>query len=832
MKEGLVGGIIYTVDVSEPEAPHVIDQRFIPGKIRISQITGEPSNPSLILAISNVESARNRQPWTDAKLESFVFDHGRITSSYEVSLGLDVTAVHSTEDHFIIVRDDDPQTNSRLQIIDIFSDRGEFEAGDEFEAHRKVLSPESVHLQGNILRVVSNVSADSRRTFFQTFDPAERVMIATEVFDEHVGTGHVLHLEERSLLIAAGSNVLRLFDVSEDGEIEAQPERILAGSYDILRVVKGGSRLLAVAFNNDNRSARVSLYDLDDIEPPLHLSAPGLINSEQRFFREGVTILDDGEGQGLLFLSAYTMPADDDREPEILNHIFSFSPTTLMARGIIEQTSPSDPAFFVDDGLLAIPSRSALGLYDLGDLDAPFLQELIEITPNFPQVFVLDDHVIRVRERNALPKVLEVLSIGAHPHSTEPLTTVKLHRDSRVIQVGRLLVAFHEERDGLEPGTWHFEIYDLTHPLEPIKAGAYVMDGLQNAERELWPRHGLKYHVVGQSLVFTTGERHRRESGFTERCTLALDSENLCPDQIGMEDGSVFKPEDELPCEYFEGRISCTRLNDGPEYCRGGFERCTIHGTELDCEPTPSSEVPTIRTCSTHDVVHTWIQHTFHVLDLSDPANPVMGVPMEMPLEDEAVSVLAAGDALYYGYRHPVPRQAWQHYAKYFLRKIDFSDATSPSIGPAINVPGELIFMDGERAYFRDAVYGEDNIEEALVTVRIEDELAILDGYRQFKDRRVWTTAYDGAGHFVVAHLPLESEGDFLYRPQMENPPPFQQGDSMTVSIHDATDDELKELSSLEISYARPEGSFPGLSIFYANLGYLVLNTEDPTRPF
>jgi hypothetical protein len=73
-------------------------------------------------------------------------------------------------------------------------------------------------------------------------------------------------------------------------------------------------------------------------------------------------------------------------------------------------------------------------------------------------------------------------------------------------------------------------------------------------------------------------------------------------------------------------------------------------------------------------------------------------------------------------------------------------------VGPAINVPGELIAVQGDTFYTRDKVWGAQFIETAIAQLQVADGVASLQSYHRFADRSVGSVFFDESGLAAVTH--------------------------------------------------------------------------------
>jgi hypothetical protein len=249
---------------------------------------------------------------------------------------------------------------------------------------------------------------------------------------------------------------------------------------------------------------------------------------------------------------------------------------------------------------------------------------------------------------------------------------------------------------------------------------------------------------VGDALAFVRPVEHASSPSTVETCSSYAYTWVNCFGQEG--------------CTYLAGQRTCRTVDSGPEYCHGGFATCTDHaGADPTCVPEAFEDVEGLvdTWCYTQTKSRDTIQFQIRVLNLSDPDNPSVAPSVTLPVQDEGVSMLARGDNLYITVKQPavVPGDT-RPYARYYFRRLNLSDPSDPELGPAINVPGELLSVDGNKAFTRDIVWGDQFMETAIARVKLKHGLAQLQNYEVLPDREVVGLAMDDK-HAVAVHQPV-----------------------------------------------------------------------------
>ncbi len=306
-------------------------------------------------------------------------------------------------------------------------------------------------------------------------------------------------------------------------------------------------------------------------------------------------------------------------------------------------------------------------------------------------------------------------------------------------------------------------------------------------------------------------------------------------------------------CTYYAGGRNCMSVDDGPETCWGAFYKCTSdsYGRDNECwELEADAQVDTYKNCDTEPYYRYWTQYVFHVVDLANPVAPKVLEQVEMPAADEGVGILIRDSKLYHSYKRPVSvSDDARPFVRYYYRQIDLAGG---SYGPEINVPGRLIEMEGDTVFTEDFVYGEEVVESAINKLTVKNGKAFLDGRKRFEDQVVSGVLVDGQGHVYVNHMPSYYYGGYYYNDDVAAPAEVDAVDSedgvsssdesatneadryiSKLSIFAIEDEEFTQLSSKPVDrFASLMHAMPGRAIFQVNTGIVVMNTDDPAKPF
>jgi hypothetical protein len=262
--------------------------------------------------------------------------------------------------------------------------------------------------------------------------------------------------------------------------------------------------------------------------------------------------------------------------------------------------------------------------------------------------------------------------------------------------------------------------------------------------------------VVGEAMAIVRAIQHSAPLQYEHYCHWQVDER---PDCFG-EDG----------CTYWAGQRECHEFDGEPEYCLGGFALCTDHlvTPTTTCEPLDPIEqgAPMYTRCYNRTRRRYGYRLEIAVVDLSNPALPQLRQPIILPAQDEAVGWLAQGTDLWVSSKSPavVPDDP-RHYVRYFVRQLDFLEPSQPAIGPAINVPGELLDVRGHTLYTHDRIWGEEFIESAIAQVQLIADSAYLRNYYELPARKVNEVQIGPRGLVSVSHQhawrPVEATWDW-----------------------------------------------------------------------
>ena len=588
----------------------------------------------------------------------------------------------------------------------------------------------------------------------------------------------------------------------------------------------------------------VSLYDITDLENPEPLITRAKVNadhawSEARYDDRAFSVLEnaisvpgpDAEPETGLVLLPFSGYADD-RDTYIAGvQIFTFSDSSLTQRGVMEHGSWVRRTFKAEQTTANL-SDSELSFFNTADPDQPQRLGSLALAPNYTDFLVFGDYGARlVNSRDDywwwgnstdLPNnQLEIVPLNDHPDTAQALARLELPWNAQVYQVETLLVSVSAQyNETTQQYETRLDVTDLADPTQPRLAGSLVTDQLQPA----YPWHGgyedcfdcgyypYPYnhdsaYAVGQSLVFPGMKWESKILGTEQICHTYADEREQC------------ESNEPPQCVIYDGAITCRSLNGGPMTCSGTIQRCEFAEKDWSCEEVDANSINTTTRCWDRNLERHWSHYDLQVVDLSNPEQPDLRPPISMPKQEEAVGLLALEDSLYLSYKIPTEvEQDSRPFVRYYFKQVDLSDPHNPQVGSGINVPGQLIQIDGDTVFTQDFLWGENVVESSVNKLKIVGNKAVLKAKKRFENRLVDRILLDGVGHLLVSHREdYDHWSDVLMA---------------RLTFVDAEGD-LNQLAEVDIdAWASLQDAKVGRALFQVPGGLLVINLDQASNPF
>lgn len=870
--ETRTGGLVMAVDLSNPEAPVEVARSFIPGYIQTSRVTREGDRAALY-AVANWygewTTADGTTTWeSHVAVKSFEISAGGLTDRSLLDLGGYVSAVQATPEALLVARSDwrDGTSRSLVSMVDISNVDGSMIEGDQVTVAGWVQNKFNMDVYNDVLRVVSTDTwGGSNTNHVQTFDASD-IQNLTLIDDETFGDGMqlfaTLFLGNKAFFVTyLRVDPFHAFEITDEGDATEISEFIVSGWNNYFRPVFDDTRLIGIGVNDEGSTTMsVSLYDITDLTNPEPMLARAEVNadsswSEAQWDDRAFSVVEgavnvtapDGTIETGLVLLPYSGWDSEEETYEASVQIYTFSDTTLTRRGTMDHGTQVRRSFLADDALTANLSEAEISFFDTSNPDSPLESGRVELAPNYTEVIVLGDYAVRIKDssdyyygwwgnRVELPaSEVQVIRADGNLDMAEPVATVAVPAGSTIHQSGNLLVALRQQWNYSDDGddTNNFEstltVVDLSDPTSPRVRGTLTTSELQ-------PYYGNYYWGGGPGLAddcFDCGGRYWGGSGQGVYATTRalsflqpvqqnefLGREEICNRYANYRGDCAG---DETTCEYVYGGITCrTPEGSGETWCTGSFQSCSYNSDgNWECEEIAEEGLAVEEYCYMNENYRYWTQYTFRTVDLTNPDAPALRSALELPATEEGVSVLASGDSLYASYRIPADVDGDSRpFVRYFVREVNIENPAAPVLEAGINVPGELLSINGDVLYTRDTTYGDSIVEAVVARLKVFEGRAYLQARYPFEDQQVDNILLDGEGHVLASHrlswnIPTSDSTDSNQRLTILN------------------DETLAPLSTLTVdAWATLTAAASGRALFSVPGGMLMVNVEDAALPF
>lgn len=146
-----------------------------------------------------------------------------------------------------------------------------------------------------------------------------------------------------------------------------------------------------------------------------------------------------------------------------------------------------------------------------------------------------------------------------------------------------------------------------------------------------------------------------------------------------------------------------------------------------------------------------WATVKLHELNLSDLSQPAFAQVDFAP--DRVHSIVANGAKLHVTTWEPLQVPGDQRvYRRHFLKTVDYSMPGAPLVSDAVQVPGQVLHVDGDMVITADGQYASDGGVDARINrLRLEDDVAVLEASHNVELRDAHDVRLVG-GHVLVSH--------------------------------------------------------------------------------
>jgi hypothetical protein len=852
------GGLVLGIDISDPASPQIVGRAKVPGWIQTSRLTRGGGKEALFVAANNWES----QSMTVVRSFS-IQDSGDLSVMSTIDLGGYVIDVQATPEAMMVARYDWQQGDGRstVSVIDISDPDGFMIEGAEVEVAGTIKNKTNMDLYKNILRISSGRGwwNGNPANHIQTFNVSD-IFHPIPVDDLSFADGQDLYaslfLGNKAFLVTyLRVDPLHAFEITDEGAITAKSEYVITGWNDFFTPVFGGTRMIGVGIDDQNgRRMAASLYDIVDLSNPNPFLGRAAVEfdytwSEAQWDDKAFSVLENavsvaapnGSTETGLVLLPFSGYSQGSGSYVAAVQIFTYSENSITRRGVMEQGTQVQRSFLAGD-YAANLSQEDLSFFDHRNPDQPVELGRLELAPNYQDFFIFGSFGARLKNDRdyygwwgqgtaKLPdNQLQIISLENDPDNAEPLATISLPAYAQVYHVGALAVAVSTEYiAGSDPLTYRSEIrvFDLSNPAQPVPRGSLITDkikaddygygyGMEDCFDCGWYRPTPQANLVGQALVFSSRQWESDLLGVEHICTTWPEDYGC----YGYEEGGAAE-------DCYSGSITCSSLNGRSQTCSGAISKCVAaEDGQWSCAEIDPDSIPTQEYCYDQEKRRYWSYMKLNALDLRNPDAPVMAPEKTLPRDEEDISLLADGATLYVTFLLPVDVVSDSRpYVRYFFRAIDWTDPSRPVTGPSINIPGELLQVNGNSIFTRDYMWGNNSLESAVNRLRVEDGRAYLEARRRFRDRVVQEVKLDGNGHILVSHsVSWYGQGRGGVQDQTEQ--------MSKLSVLDALGTDLPLLSEIDIdSWASLRDAKDSRVFFTVPSGLLIVNLENPEAP-
>lgn len=892
------GGIALAVDISDPAAPTILDRARIPGHVSKSRLVHGASSASLYVVTGGYDQWQNADgswAWESRTVvQSFDVSGGTLTEKTQLNLGGYVADIQATPQALLVARNDwsSGENLTQVSVVDISDPAGTMVEGGQVAVAGYVSNQFNLDLYNGVLRVVSGSRWGSEPTnHIETFDASDihnLTRIDHKTFGDNEDLYATLFLGNKAFFVTYfRTDPFHAFEISDEGIATERSEFIVSGWNDFFRPVLGQERLIGIGVNDEQgRTMAVSLYDITDLSNPRPLLKRAEVAadsswSEASYDHRAFSVIEnavsvaagDVTETGLILLpfsgwndewSTYTSGVQ----------IFTFSESTLTRRGLMNHGTQVRRSFLADSDVTANLSEAELSLFDATAPDAPAELGRLELAPNYTDVFPLDNgYAVRVKNSSEYywgwwggnaelpPARAEIIRRTGDVDANPALATLEIPANASAHLVGHLFVTLEpvwiEDAAGAR-NEGRAVIYDLSDPTVPVETATLQDAGLLAQSGYGYPgvadcfRCGGWYgyanveaYALPDALVLPSRTWQQAEVGWERACYRSPDEPSRC-DASGT------------TCTRYIGSETCTSLDGRPESCVGEIQECTYTESRgeqtgespdrdaeeasgevtVTCEPVDSATLRMQEQCYEGPRYRYWNRYELRVLHLQDPSAPTLSPALELPLEQDGVGIVEAGESLWLTTREPVlleddPRP----YQRYFAHQLRVSEGVA-TLDDGVNIPGTLIAVEGNTLFTRDLLWGEHAAETWVHRLRLQEGVAELLSSRSFAAREVAEVRLDGAGHLLVSHrepyfygppvaVDVAEAGDAVSSASSSSGSEYQQ-----LAILDAQGD-LNLLAEVDVDlWATLQDAREGRALFQVPGGLLVMNVRDAAQPY
>jgi hypothetical protein len=718
------GGVIATIDISDRTKPKLLSSSRIPGYIQSSRMSAGNGKSALYIAARRYDIKSG-----DSEVRSFVIDsQGNLQSKTSLSLGGQVSAIQAANDRLMvasgtfdtwggggIVFSTAQNTASSVSIIDISSPDGIMIKGASITMAGIVQQKNNMHIQGNIMRVVSGIGGDIITDVGSaTSANANKIINHVETFDisdisrpipidhDTFGTGQQLYgttfMADRAFFVTyQRTDPFHAFSITPQGVMQEENEFIVSGWNNFFVPVRSNTRLIGIGNNDENnrRTLAISLYDVSNLKnkQPLITRAELDLNnswSEANWDDRAFTVLDNATNaiaaDGKTVETGLVMLPFTGWDPTLQSYesgvqLFSFSANTITRRGIMTQDSPVRRTFMGEAGAdLAINlGYTELTVFGMSNVNTPALKSTLQLTPNYSQFLAFANIGARYRavdfswwgNQLKAPRSDMIDIVALNDADNNPaIASIKVPAGSKMFNFNGILAIVSTSYVAQETITT-VSTYDVSIPSAPRLLGSISTNQIKPSTN----------YFTMDALVCNQG-----------RCNEWPQSDTV--ELIGSK--LVFSRQDFISRPENNGRSS--------------------------------------------------MQQSFSLIDLSKAAQPVLLPMITMSKDEEAVTMLQTGGSLWVNYKKLQKETGpkGESMVKYYVKELNFDVAGTVIQNKEINIPGKIMAISGNQFYTLETNYESSPWESTIHKLQTQNGLAYLQSSFNLGDQMATSLKIDG----------------------------------------------------------------------------------------
>lgn len=646
---------IVALDTSNPANITEVGSFDIPGEISDSRVVGDVF---YVVSYENGYCYRCEESPTTTILSLDVSDPGNVAevdreafTEESGSYGWTRRSVAVTQDRMYVAGIEyDWETNtdnSTIQVIDISDPAGSMVLGAAVEVAGQIESRWQMDEHEGVLRVISQPGSAW----------GSGVMPAVETFTV-VSSDEVTPLGQLEMELPRPENLrsvrfdgdrafavtfeqtdpLFTLDLSDPANPRQLGELEIPGW--LYHMVPRGDRLIALGYDQGSTEGgmTVSLFDVADLSAPTMIDRVNFggnwtqMAEDQDRIHKALNILDD-EGLILVPYSGWDYGSGGCGAYESGIQLVDFTTDTLVKRGVAPQHGNARRAFLHDQRLFAV-SDDAVSTFDIADRDAPAAKAELALSHNAVKAAVAGNHLVRIE--------------GDWWTEEARLSVVPLDDPGRDQPVGSLdLSVLSQQQQSCYWSYWGF-VYGSTL----LTVGSHVV--------LIWNNDYYYYGEDGNTGVAVIDVSEPSDPVLVAHKTFDF--------EFGGYGGYYYG--------YYGYGYGSAVLTTGSAVVQ--------HGSTVVLQQRPKYDY--------YDDDATPKPYKLRILDLSDPADPVLANTVELPDALGQTPLQLEGSVVLTSHWEPVAGKPGK--VRFYVDRVDVSSPHAPQVLPSINVPGSLVARD------------------------------------------------------------------------------------------------------------------------------------------